>query len=247
MKVMPNFVLIKVDYNHEYINVGDKKIWLRPINTEAQHFCRYGQVEAVCDKLTYKKKVNDKRDAQRNPEYQTKSMPWLTDIEVKVGDLVWFDYLPVMMVKKKHKNGLHYHKNGVDYYYIHYKDLIAAKRLKRQCTGEKKEDWKVIMLNGRLLLQPIESKKGILTTFNKYQDKKMKVCYAGTPNREYETGEVDGDVKAGDTVLVKYVVQLDDEMKPKIMLNMLEYHMHRVFDDEDYYIKQNKDIMAKFT
>ena len=116
------------------------------------------RVYEVPDKLYY------------NKEDQVGSMPWDCDMELQVGDMVWYSVL-------ESRNAVTVVCEGRGYKLIPIQDCYVAK----------KED-EVICLNGYVLLEPVYHKNDSpLAVSQKGEVDKTRgiVRYVGNPNREY--------------------------------------------------------------
>lgn len=125
----------------------------------------------------------------------TASMPWETEIEVRIGDTVWFSYFAsvncdVLVCGERR------------FFVISYRDLYAAKR-----------DGEIIPLNGRCLCELIKvdyDSKLAEGVVEHYEKNKVRVKYLGAPNKNYFSGINRRtyhndliDVKEGDVVLLR--------------------------------------------
>ena len=213
-----NRVLLRVVENKEkeiapgvLIDIDTR--WKRGI-----HMSRVGEVIKVPEKLVYISKG----------QAQTR---WMPHMELEVGDMVWGD-------------GIHFEQaeklicNGETYIAIDYQNLTVAKRRSDNYDIEDKDGkWKVIMLNGRVLLEPdvIEASKFLVESKIK-SNSVGNVIFAGSSNLWYKmTNKVDADeVRAGDKVMFK-----TNGHYP------LEDKMWASFDNgRIYYVVQRCEIMA---
>lgn len=187
MKLAPNsnFVLVRVKSNDGRKTDGGIII---AFNDEVQysegsgsHMADMAEVHGtvvLCpDKLYY------------NPE-DPYSMSWLTDMAIKVGDEVWFNF-----IASTHCSG--FIIDGELYLFILYADLFIAKR------GDE-----VIPLNGYVFLTEVKKET---TSFlyiageDKVDMRRGVVRYVGEPNREYRISSFsDGiDITEGDKVQIR--------------------------------------------
>lgn len=122
-----------------------------------------GRVVKLPDKLYY------------NEEDIHNSFPWDTDIDLEIGDLVWFNFIETL-----NTNEIQIGNKVLRF--IPYQDVYAAKRKNKWLVDQ------VIMLNGYVLLEPIPlpslSKLDHLSHDKVYTDRGI-VAYVGKPNRAY--------------------------------------------------------------
>ena len=166
-----------------------------------------------------------------NKEDTNSSMPWLCDMEVEIGDTVWFPPL-------ESRNATAFECDGKYFKLIPYRDLIVAKRKSRppHCgiPGDI-EDWnpieQIICLNGYTLLEPVYYvNKSPLSLSKQGECDKTRgiVRYLGFANREYIAPQyVDfQNLEVGDEVL----------LSPKTPLFLLERKSYLAsFDNEKLY------------
>ena len=171
----------------------------------------WGTVAVVPDKLFFDKKYND-------------AMPWDTDMEVRVGDMVWFDYLASV-------NCDVLQTAGRTFYVIHYEDLYVAKR-----AGE------IIPLNGYCLCEKIKRpKQGDFDITDKYYGDRVKVTYKGKPNRAYRHNDnIYGTYNNDDIGITEGSVVL-------LRRNFTPYRLERLegistFSDTPYYVIQRRNM-----
>lgn len=136
----------------------------------------YGKVYRCPLKLYY-----DRKD--------TLSMPWDCNMDLQVGDTVFFNII-------ESKNSVEIVCEDKIYKLLPYQDLYCAKLAKD-----------IIMLNGYVLLEPIYNKVESRFAINQEGeiDKTRGIVrYIGTPNREYQRKEyIDFvDLQVGDEVLL---------------------------------------------
>jgi hypothetical protein len=118
------------------------------------------------------------------------SMTWKTEMMLRVGDEVWFNF-----ISSSHATG--FIIEGDYYLFIPYGDCFVAKR------GEE-----VICLNGYVLLEEVE-KEAVsflyLSEASGIDTKRGKVRYVGEPNAEYRLDSLSDeiDITEGDIVQIK--------------------------------------------
>lgn len=214
-----NYVLVKPHNNFTDSNVG-----LRIDKTFNPHLhaARTGVVVAVPQKLIYRHNLG--------PD----SMPWDTDMELKVGDEVTYHYLAAMTAEEN--THTRYLTVGDEmYYFIKYDRIYTAKR------GDN-----IIMLNGFILVEPVRD-----LALNKFksvldiplrQDKYFGVVrYVGSKVRDYNKiykkfhGPDRDNIQPGDVVVMDEVCDIP-----------LEYDLHATLDEgKVYYRVQRRYIKAK--
>jgi co-chaperonin GroES (HSP10) len=176
---------------------------------EADLAARWGIVAKIPDHLSWNSngKMHDKMD-------------WDTDIEVSVGDSVWFTYFcalhcPILTVEDK------------KYWIIPYQTLVVAK------TPE------IRMLNGYILFERFNDglKSKFLELPEHINKKKGFIKYVGSKNRDYTNKNKcdDIDVSEGDFIMFRNEVE-----------TLLEAKEHRKFASEDYRYAQRCDISAVY-
>jgi len=156
---------------------------------------------------------------------------WMPHMELEVGDMVWGEGIHFESAEK-------FLCDGKFYIAIDYQNLIVAKRRSDNYDIKDKDgEWKVVMLNGRVLLEPdaIETSK-FLVEKNIKSNSVGTVIFAGSSNLWYKMkNKVDADeVQTGDKVMFK-----TNGHYP------LEDKMWASFDNgRIYYVVQRCEIMA---
>lgn len=253
-----NEILVRTMYDNEedvtpsgIIKVGDTD-W-----EPAAHANRISEVVMLPNTLYYGLKWHKKFPNA------TESMPWRTDIQIQVGDIVWHDYMnslncPILDVDDE---------PGVQYKLLNYYDLYVVKRKEESAVSivlnpgetfyyngetyiiENEGMNKIIPLNGYVLCEEVlEEQKGDMDVLEKHIDKRYgRVAFVGKPNYGYRCERIkqppiekdkDGDMGLvpGDVIVKK---------NPQIHI-MLEDALHARFNgDTLYFIIQRKDIYAK--
>lgn len=174
----------------------------------ASHAERFGEVVLVPDKLFF-------------IQGKIGTMPWKTEIQIKPGMIVWFDYLDGL-------NASYFTaEDGTDYALIDYQNLYVAK------DGDK-----VTPLNGYHLFERVNG--GLKSNSKLILEEKVDtnygiVKYPAKLNDRYESEyHHDIELEEGDKVLfaVPYEVLLEDEI-------------HAKFDGSKMYRRaQSKDVMV---
>jgi co-chaperonin GroES (HSP10) len=191
---------------------------------QSAHLDRYGLVRKAPESLNCKK------------------MDWETDMELKLGDIVWFDFhsglhCPIVQVENK------------EYRIMEYQNLIVAKRnksvevlnQKEICDvllgGESQYPYQIITLNGYCLFEEISTfpKTKLILPFE-HIDKQVGITrYVGNKNKSYRNKKKydDLDIQINDKVIFRNQVN-----------NLLENDMHRIFSDVPLRYQQRTDILG---
>lgn len=103
------------------------------------------------------------------------SMPYKTDMEVKVGDEVWFEYLCAIVAYKDSKTNFIAEVEGEKYIFIKY-EFLTCKRV----------DGVLIGLNGNIILDPIyEKPKSVFEYEKKKPTRRCIIAAISTPLQGY--------------------------------------------------------------
>jgi len=139
-------------------------------------------------------------------------MPWDCDMELEIGDLVWFNAM-------ESKNAVEIVCEDKLYKLLPYSDIYVAKRIIHLSHGIEFDiktqlptnvdyyDQKVIMLNGYVLLEPLYLENKSFLAVDKQDDvdpTKGVIRFMGQPNREYIRSEYTDflNLNVGDEVLL---------------------------------------------
>lgn len=227
-KTLNNFVLIKLDKDNTSIKLKSGfELYVDTSFDNEKHQVVTGTVYGIPSKLEYFGTPN-------------KGLPWLTDMEVKLGDKVVVYYLAIVNALKKEQQR-YFFEGGDKYVLITYNNIFTV-------YG----DGFVKPINGYVLIEPcsdpfLEKTKERLKKLNlewvKLDTKSNTnvsfgiVRYMGKPNREYvdEGASDDGvDVKIGDTVVLRKVSDIP-----------LQFNLHAKIDEGKlYYRVQRRKILA---
>jgi hypothetical protein len=190
----------------------------------------YGRVYKVPHKLYY------------NKEDQSNSMSWKTDMELQVGDLVW--YPPI-----EARNATAFECEGKLFKLIPYSDLIVAKRdiwIEKEYFWTENNERKAriikdstenIMLNGRCLLEYVNKPKTSSLAFKEEIDPtKGIIRFYGVPNKEYIRDEYFDfqDLDEGDLILLQ-------PNTPLVPLERKSFNAH-FNKDKMYFVVQRRRI-----
>jgi co-chaperonin GroES (HSP10) len=222
-----NLVKVKLDpENNEIIMKSGIKFFLDTSINQEQHTVLQGEVESLPLQLCY----SDKGD----------KLPWLTDMEIQVGDRVLMYYMGVFNCLAQERR--HYIKEGPNtWIFIKYQNIYAVIR-----NGQ------VIPINGYLLVEPEEDPEWIRITEQAAEqglelpDMRKptnthvtygKIAYMGKPNKFYFQPDLSDemvDVEVGDSVVLKKVRDIPAEY---------EYHA-KIDNGRKLYRVQRHDILA---
>jgi hypothetical protein len=166
-KPMNNYCVIKLESN-DSITLDSGVVFFIPPPSQQEnreeHKPLRGEVVGLPDELTF---------VQGNHNY----MPWVTKMELEIGDKVIVRRPALSMALSKDQGS--FFVEGEDIYiYLKYNEIVVAKR------GEE-----VIVLNGYIIVEPIVEAP---TTFLIVPDSAKKtsmsqgiIRYIGSPNKEY--------------------------------------------------------------
>ena len=227
-QTLNDYVLVKLDPDNTSIKLkSGHELYIDTSYDAEKHAPVTGQVWGLPSHLSYTGEAN-------------KGMPWLTDMEVKLGDKVVVYYLSIINALKKEQQR-YFFEGGDKYVLITYNNIFTV-------YG----DGFVRPVNGYCLIEPcsdpfLEKTKERLKKLNlewvKLDTKSNTnvtfgiVRYMGKPNREYvdDGASDDGvDVKIGDTVVLRKVSDIP-----------LQFNLHAKIDEGKlYYRCQRRKILA---
>ena len=229
VKPMTNKVLVRIlsRYTDE-ITIGETSLKLDTTFEPEMHTTAKGTIVKVCDKLSFGKE-----------EYK---MPWLTDIEVRQGDKVYFSWMAVNNAFERDgvilllDNDVREDGKIPMYIIVDYAQLTVAVRGRD-----------VIPLNGYCLVEPVaerdlpdEVKSIHSSLITEHADSRTsptwgKVYKTGSPNKAYIPDIfADAEVSEGD-----YVTFQKNSDIP------LQYDLHADFDGRRTFYKiQRRYMMA---
>lgn len=226
LRISENNVLIKLP--DTYRMMLNNEIDIRGISIitkyEPSYYApRYGTVAVIPNRL----------------KFGIGGMSWKTDIEIQVGDTVWFNYLVCLMALGRLLNPVYrsdetrYYTCGEDIYVLlPYESLIVAKReVSKFPTGYTE----TICLNSYVIGKQIKRKVSDKLIVNDEKTGWVKLLHVGNPVTEYftETVEIE-DVEAGDTVLIN-----------KKLAEKLENGMTNHFSQGEVLFFQRRQIFGK--
>lgn len=169
-------------------------------------------------------------------------MPWLTDIEVEIGDEVIVYYLSVLNALRQEMQK-YFIRDNERYIFIPYSSIFV-----------KIKEGKPVPVNGYCLIEPIDDPTyvrieerlkaiGLVSAVPRRKKTNShvvfgKVRYISKPNLEYVGGagsDKGVDIEVGDTVVMKKISDI-----------LMQYELHQVVDDKKpYYRVQRRYIYAK--
>jgi hypothetical protein len=221
IRIPKNHVLVEVGFlRHKKIAFqSGTEIIVDPSFVKEQHAKTNGIVKAIPEALYF------------NPLDPMQSSEYLTNINVKVGDEVFFHYLQVNTAVNERKI---IEEDGKFYIYINHDSLFCSIR-----------DDEMIMHNGWMLLEPmdlaVDEKKTYIDRIPRHRQShdplKGRIVHLGDQVEKYIFGsETDAGiyVKKGDIVIF-----LPNSDIP------LEYHMHQSLDKK-YYRVQRKELLSLY-
>jgi len=220
-RIPKNHVLVEVDcLRHKKIAFeSGTEIIVDPSITPQIHAQTSGIVRVVPESLYYNK-------LDRGFE----SSEFLTDINVKVGDKVFFHYLQIDAAIS-HRRIIE--EDGKFFIFIRHDSLFMSIR-----------EEEIVMHNGWMLLKPIDLAVDEASVVNtripknrqKYNPLKGEIAFLGDPVKEYWWGnnETDEgiDVEKGDTVIFLHNSDIT-----------LEYDFHQRLNEKHYRV-QRKELLS---
>jgi len=214
IKMQPGKILVEIFGQNETLNAGDIKLHVNvgkaygtsdmTATGDGEHMERSGKVAAKCNRVEPTQKYN-----------------YYTDIDLEIGDEVWF---PSSAYAKATRNlGVFTYKERqfiiIDYHLLY---------MKQNDHGSE-------MINGYMLCKSVEKCVSNLVVAPKdvYYEDVFLLAKRGKPieyiNRYYD----DPSIKEGDYILTRF------KHYPK-----LEEMGHKYYSDETYYVIQPKEIVA---
>lgn len=184
--ISANWLVIKP---HNLEKIGN--LWI-PDNANKDMLSFSGTIKSMCKSLRYQDGTNH-------------TMLWDVDIELKVGDTVWYNPLCNIEAQPRSKQN-HYgeargfEEDGEYFMFVHYQDIFVAKR------GDD-----IICPNGFILAEPVKDFKDskiILINGQKSFKNRCIIRHLGNPVKEYKFGKEEGvpiddlSIKSGDEVLI---------------------------------------------
>jgi len=203
-----NIVIIHVPHKNEDTKT-DGGIYVVGDQDFKPHFHaeRWGYVYKTCDSLFYDYSVMD-------------SLPWGTEIEVEVGDKVWFDFREALYAYT-------YECEGEWYKILNYEFLRVAQQ----------DDGTIVPLNGYILFEEYEEpKESTILLEDKKDDRYAVAKYVGRPNSEYSLRVYNDNIEVNDEDHVLF--EDDTHCFP------LESGLHNEFSDRKYVLQQRKRILG---
>jgi len=224
----PNNVLVKLDRLQDEFKMQDgKKFYIDTSYEPEKHAPITGHIIAICDSLYF-----STRPAVSH------SMPWKTDIELKVGDYIVSYYLTSTNASTI-KDGRMLRDDHGDYYiFLKYHNIFAAKR----------DNWKIITCNGFNLLTPVDDvevdtlsqrleKIGLHTPRmmrGKHSNRMARVLYPARPLQQYRDprfSDHQDELLCGDLVLIRgnAAIPLEYEYHASLLGRQKLYRVQRYY------------------
>lgn len=224
-----NYVLVKVSGGNRTVKLLGMDMEVDITFNPEYHADVYGEVVKVPDKLYFKK---------NNTVYKSGQMMWKTDIDIKPGDMVWFDYLTALSALGSVINPMAQFssdkyvltEDGQLYIFVHYEQLYMRVR-----------DGKETMLNGYMLLEKFSDTSDKFMFFQVKDRAKIKLCNfarvinVGKKNHGYYGKEKDADVEKGEIVVLK-----------GLKMREVEKSEHQTYKRPKY-VAQARYVVAKIT
>ncbi len=222
-------VLIKLDPEYDSIKLTNgMELYIDTSFEKEKHTTVTGEIYGLPKKLEYYGIPN-------------KGMPWLTDMELKMGDKVIIHYLSVIIATSPENRRIVFEGND-RYIWVPYDRLFITysekfiKPINGYCLIEPSDDpW---WLETKQRLEKIGLEAVRLKEKNNTNVIFGKVKYLSVPNREYvDEGNTDEgvDVNVGDTVILRKISDIP-----------LQYDLHAKIDGgAKYYRVQRRNILAK--
>ena len=185
-KVLPNMILVREISDNTTKKIGNVEIvfptHVRWGKIAARNAVRFGEVVAVPDKFIRRR---------REGRYKSR---WITEIEVKPGDVVWVSSTGLM-------NAERVMCDEVVYYVVDYQNLVVAK------------SDQVKPLNGYVLVEKIEEEVSKILSIRKIS-RKAVVRYVGSPVEYLDKLFEHAQVEVGDEILYSPVAihQLEEDI-----------------------------------
>jgi co-chaperonin GroES (HSP10) len=211
-----NYVLVKaLRKQDEILLKNGKKLYLDPAYEPEKHAITYAEIIKTPEQLFFSREEDIK-----------KSTSFDVDIDIKIGDIVFFHYLSIGTALN---DGKYIYENGEHYYLIRYDTIFLTIR-----GGE------TICQNGYVIVEGndderFENSKLDLSHLKKNSETSGTIVHLGNPVKEYyyyEDREDDTSLKVGDEVMFHEA----DACK-------MEYDLHKVLGgDRAWYRMQRIDI-----
>ena len=237
IKPLNNYLLIKPHLNTDEIKLGKIDLRIDTSFEREKHAPTYGEVVAVPNKLIFKQK-NPPSVGKPTPHFTMlapdmypESVSYDVDMEVEVGDTIYFHYL----TKQDCESNSRVIKDdeGNTLYLVKYDNCFVVKR---------KDN--IIPINGYVIAERISFKEKFSNLElpewlkNKESVKYARIKYVGKHVRgyrgEHDICELNIDVKEGDIV----VYDKNSDIP-------LQYSFHNNLEDDSEYIRmQRRDMSA---
>jgi hypothetical protein len=252
---MQNYVLTCPVMRSDTVKIGETELYQDTTYNPGFHQPVVQRVLAVCKKLYYGREqrfvdIDQGFDAKIGHNRKSTfainapirhSMEWDTDIEVKTGDIVWVDSLPVMTASSHNAT---IECEDKTYYLLKYSDLYLklVEGIPYMLNGwilvatvDKPEDDLVKILRARGIIFPSMSINPDTKKQYGQTDKIGIVRYLSPPVREYLDPNIEDTefISVGDTVVLALRVN-----------RRLESQAHKWFSQEDLLVTRRPRIVA---
>jgi co-chaperonin GroES (HSP10) len=218
LRPFANHVVVKPDrLNDECIIGNDIKLYLDATWADGEHVCVTGEIVKVPAELTMMK-------------HGIPLMDWVTDMQLCVGDKVWYDFVAAKncFEQERNKDTRFIDVDGEIYIVLKYQDFFLTKR------GEE-----TIMLNGYILAEPVDEELKTTIELPEHLKKKDSAKYAkvvtiGKGNTRYLDERIPPDsneIGVGDFItFVPYAnIELEYDLHATFEGKKKFYRIHRRF------------------
>lgn len=175
---------------------------------------------------------------------------WETDIEVKVGDIVWVDRLESLNATAV------YGDDSTEYRLIGYHSIIVAKRLVHymdyantvpKYLVEDTRVYEVIPVNGMILCSDIYHESNLAVSRKKLDLVRAKVEYVGKPNKYYYHGKKKAYLDTEEEIKPRQIIALNVANKNENIVSrsyLEDKKFARFNGDKEYFYIQRRHINA---
>lgn len=232
IKPLNNKVLIKIPEGNKSINLSDGTVIKIDISfTPGKHVDVFGEIAAIPDRLlTYK---NHKSDIENVLDYET-------DIDIRMGDKVFFDYLSALLSLGYKANPNNEENEDTDTMFVVVNNLLFM-FIDYQYLYVAIRNESIIMLNGYILVEPVEKVNVYSFSLPGQMDDAYSgiVRYTGNPNKSYMNKKYSDtlDIEIGDKIIFR-----------KYNNQLLENPIHSAFPEyHRLYKMQRRQVVGKIT
>lgn len=197
MIIPANYVCVKLDVPYSQLSKNEMRVRDIDIKTDyevAYWTPRTGVIVQTPETLLY----------GNEPDY----MLHKTDIELKAGQRIWFEYFDCLMALGNMINPgapdfRRWYKDGDDVFVlIRYDSIVIAEG-----------DGGYYTVNGYVVMKPVIKKYTGKLIIEDQEDLECEVVCCGTPVKEYLDGAVGGSVSIGDRVVIRnFKLKLENDI-----------------------------------